>query len=132
MKTDKITELSVNKSKKRKKEVIDSINRMTKRGDKINFYSVMKETKASKSYLYNNKEIRELIEEYRGTNVKPRSVKGNKVIIEAQQKKIKESEKAIEKLEDDNADSYKQKYEKLLQENRALKQQLRNSTYTYS
>ena len=132
MKTDKITELSVSKSKKRKKEVIDSINRMAKRGDKINFYSVMKETKASKSYLYNNKEIRELIEEYRGTNVKPRSVKGNKVIIEAQQKKIKELEKAIEKLEANNADSYKQKYEKLLQENRALKQQLRNSTYTYS
>lgn len=132
MKTDKIVELSTKKAELRKKEVIDSINKMIKHGDKVTFYSVMKETKASKSYLYGNDEIRSLIELGRKQAVKPRSVKGNKVIIEAQQQRIKELEARVKELESENSESLKIKCDKLQKENQELKLQLKNSTYSYN
>ena len=103
---------------------------MIKHGDKVTFYSVMKETKASKSYLFGNNEIRSLIEIGRNKAVKPRSVKGNKVIIEAQQQRIKELETLVKKLESENSESLMIKCEKLQKENQEPKLQLKNSTYS--
>lgn len=131
MKTDRIVELATEKSRKRHREVINTINKMIKRGDKISFYSVVKETGASKSYLYTNVELRSLIELARNQAVKPRSVKGNKVIIEAQQRKIEELTARIKELEDNYGEGLMSKYEKVLQENKRLKLQLKNSTYSY-
>ena len=131
MKTDKIVELATEKSRKRHREVINTINKMIKRGDKVSFYSVVKETGASKSYLYTNVELRSLIELARNQAVKPRSVKGNKVIIEAQQRKIEELTARIKELEDNYGEGLMSKYEKVLQENKRLKLQLKNSTYSY-
>lgn len=104
---------------------------MIKRGDKVSFYSVVKETGASKSYLYTNVELRSLIELARNQAVRPRSVKGNKVIIEAQQRKIEELTARIKELEDNYGEGLMSKYEKVLQENKRLKLQLKNSTYSY-
>lgn len=131
MKTDKIVELATEKSRKRHREVINTINKMIKRGDKVSFYSVVKETGASKSYLYTNVELRSLIELARNQAVRPRSVKGNKVIIEAQQRKIEELTARIKELEDNYGEGLMSKYEKVLQENKRLKLQLKNSTYSY-
>lgn len=131
MKTDRIVELATEKSRKRHREVINTINKMIKRGDKVSFYSVVKETGASKSYLYTNVELRSLIELARNQAVKPRSVKGNKVIIEAQQRKIEELTARIKELEDNYGEGLMSKYEKVLQENKRLKLQLKNSTYSY-
>ena len=131
MKTDRIVELATEKSRKRHREVINTINKMIKRGDKVSFYSVVKETGASKSYLYTNVELRSLIELARNQAVRPRSVKGNKVIIEAQQRKIEELTARIKELEDNYGEELMSKYEKVLQENKRLKLQLKNSTYSY-
>ena len=131
MKTDRIVELATEKSRKRHREVISTINKMIKRGDKVSFYSVVKETGASKSYLYTNVELRSLIELARNQAVRLRSVKGNKVIIEAQQRKIEELTARIKELEDNYGEELMSKYEKVLQENKRLKLQLKNSTYSY-
>lgn len=131
MKTDKIVELAAEKSKKRHREVINTINKMIKHGDKVSFYSVVKETGASKSYLYTNDEIRSLIELARNQAVKPRSIKGNKVIIDAQKRKIEELTARIKELEDNYGEGLMSKYEKILEENKKLKHQIKNSTYSF-
>lgn len=130
-KTEKIVELSVNKSAKRKREVMTAINNMKRRGDNITFYSVMKLTGASKSYLYGNIEIRALIEKERNEVPKPRNNQSNKVIISAQLKKIEELTSMIRKLEAENNDSYKAKYESVKAENIELKKQIRAATYNF-
>lgn len=127
--TSKIIELAKNKSEQTKNKVIEVINEMLVNGEKITFYSVYKRAGVSKSYVYKNEEVRLVIETYRKSSVKKKQ--GNEakdVIIEAQKKKIKELERKIKELK--KSETYKEKYERLLIENKELKKQLENA-YTY-
>lgn len=130
-KTAKIKELAKEKSKQRKAEVIKVIKSMIKKGESVSFYSVNKKSGAAKSYLYNNEEIYNLILEARGKEVeKKKTAKSKDSIINMLNLKIKKLESEIKLLQDENSDSYKLKYEKILEENSKLKEQLKNS-YNY-
>ncbi|MBI6001203.1 DUF6262 family protein [Clostridium perfringens] len=130
-KTTKIRELAKEKSEKRKAEVIKIIKLMIKNGESVSFYSVNKKSGASKSYLYNNEEIYNLIKEARGKEVeKKKTTESKDSIINMLNLKIKKLESEIKSLKEENSDSYKLKYEKVLEENFKLKEQLKNS-YNY-
>ena len=130
-KTTKIRELAKEKSEKRKAEVIKIIKLMIKNGESVSFYSVNKKSGASKSYLYNNEEIYNLIKEARGKEVeKKKTTESKDSIINMLNLKIKKLESEIKSLKEGNSESYKLKYEKVLEENSKLKEQLKNS-YNY-
>ena len=127
--TSKIVTLAKEKSEEKKQKVIDTINKMLENDEKISFYSVYQKAGVSKSFVYNNEEIREVIEHHRKNPTKKTQSKDAKdVIIESQKRKIKELEKEIKALQKD--ESWKEKYEKLLEENKKLKQQL-ETAYKY-
>lgn len=112
---------SQEKARKREETVLNAINLMHETGEKITFYSVAKKTKASKSYLYNNPKIACLIKEYRN-QVQETSENDY-------QKQIAYFKSIIESLENENMNlrdnmNYKDKYFRLLAENKALKEQL--------
>lgn len=127
--TNKIVSLAKDKSEQKQKEVIKAINEMIKNEDKITFYSVYQKAGVSKSFVYNNKEIRNLIETHRKTTIKmSQSQDAKDVIIESQNRKIKELEKEILSLIKD--ETWKDKHDKLLAENKQLKLQLEKA-YKY-
>ena len=108
------------------------INRMKSEGKKITFYSVTKETGASKSYLYTNQEIYDTIVQARdGQKPKePRSSQSKDAIIKMQKAKIAELERQISKFETENGETFKAKYKRVLAENEELKRQLQ-AAYNY-
>lgn len=121
--------LAKEKSEEKKQKVIDTINKMIENEEKITFYSVYQKAGVSKSFVYNNEEIRDVIEHHRKNPTKKVQSKDAKdVIIESQKRKIKELEKEVKALQKD--ESWKEKYEKLLKENKELKQQL-ETAYKY-
>lgn len=125
-KTDKIIEIAKKKSEETENKVVKVIKEMVKNEEKINFYSVYQKAGVSKSFVYNNPTIRELIEKYRSNPIKNKQTQDTKdVIIETQRKRIKELEKQLK-----NSVDYKTKYEKLLKENKELKKQL-ETAYDY-
>ena len=127
--TNKIVTLAKEKSDEKKQKVIDTINKMIESGEKITFYSVYQKAGVSKSFVYNNKVIREVIEQHRKNPTKRSQSKDAKdVIIESQKRRIKELEKEINVLEKD--EMWKEKYEKLNEENKQLKTQLEKA-YKY-
>lgn len=127
--TEKIVALAKEKTEVKKKKVLDTINEMVNNGEQITFYSVYQKAGVSKSFVYGNKEIRNVIEFYRENPIKmARSKDAKDVIIDAQKKKIKELEKKIKEFEKE--ESWKQKYEKLYEENKELKRQLEKA-YKY-
>ncbi len=128
-KTSGIREHAKKKSENRQAEVLATIQKMKKNGDKISFYSVAKMTGASKNYLYHNEAIANEIKECRDNPVAPRTQSSDKAIITSQKLEIKKLKARIAELEKANSESYKEKYEKLLVENKDLKKQLA-SAYT--
>lgn len=127
--TDKIIAMAKTKTEETKNKVIDTINKMLEDGEKITFYSVYKNSGVSKSFVYNNDEIRMIVETYRQSPVKRNRTKESKdVIIETQKKKILELEKQLKEFQ--KTETYKEKYERLLVENEELKKQLK-SAYEY-
>lgn len=126
-KTEKIKELAKKKSSDRQEEVLKAIRKMQKDGQKVTYYGVAKATGASKSYLYNNAVISEAIRNARDENPEPRSEKSKQSIISAQRMQIKRLQKQIDEMKAANGETYKEKYEKLLQENADLKKQLENA-----
>ena len=128
--TEKIVQIAKLKTEYTKKRVISIIEEMLKNSEKITFYSVCSKALVSKSFVYNNKEIRILIEKYRGKHVKPvQTVSAKDVIIELLKSQIHDLEKKIhdlsKKLDMIKKDElWKEKYEKLLEENKELKKQL--------
>lgn len=131
-KTDRIVEMAHKKATDRQKEVMDAVKRMQKEGKKITFYSVMKETGASKSYLYTNKAIYDIIVEARDGQAPktPRAAQSKDAIIKMQKSKIMELERKISSLQSENDESYKAKYQRVAAENQELKEQLRVA-YSY-
>lgn len=131
-KTEKIVDLAKQKAETRQKEILKEIDRMQKAGEKVTFYSVMKKTGAAKSYLYNNEAIRVKITQVREDQrvLSPRTEQSKDTVIKLQKAKITELEKEIRTLKGENTDSFKAKYERLLEENRSLKEQLKTA-YEY-
>lgn len=97
-KTEKIVEMSHKKAIDRQNEVVDAVRRMQKEGRNITFYGVMKETGASKSYLYTNKVIHDLIAEARETNT-PRTARSKDAIIKMQRSRIADLESKLTALQ---------------------------------
>ena len=117
------------KTEEKKQKVIDTINQMIENEEKITFYRVYQKAGVSKSFVYNNDEIREIIEQHRKSPIKKTQTKDAKdVIIESQKWKIKELEKDIKIYQKDEL--WKEKFEKLYEENRQLKIQLQKA-YKY-
>ena len=127
--TSKIVSMAKEKTEEKKQKVINTINQMIANEEKITFYSVYQKAGVSKSFVYNNKEIREVIEQHRKLPIKKAQTKDAKdVIIESQKRKIKELEKEIKLLQKDEL--WKEKYKKLYEENKDLEKQLEKS-YKY-
>lgn len=127
--TNKIVSLAKDKSEQKQQEVINTINEMIKSEDKITFYSVYQKAGVSKSFVYNNEQIRGLIESHRKTTIKMRQSQDAKdVIIESLKRKIKDLENENNGLKKD--ESWKDKHDKLSVENKQLKLQLEKA-YKY-
>lgn len=124
--TDVIIAKAHNKSAKREKEVLDEIAKMKRKGEKITFYGVQKRTGAAKSFLYRNKAIRDAIEASRASPTS-RSPSSKDVLIKCQQSRITDLEKENKRLKAETSVSYKTKYDALLEENEALRKQLRTA-----
>lgn len=92
-------------------------------------YKLLPKAGVSKSFVYNNEEIRHLIELHRKSTIKKsQSQDAKDVIIESQKRKIKELEKEILSLKKD--ETWKSKHDKLIAENKELKLQLEKA-YKY-
>lgn len=122
-KTKKIVELTKKKSDEKKEYVLEVINSMIRNEEKITFYSVYKKAGVSKSFVYNNEEIRNRIEFCRSGALDIGEVKDNKDIL------IDELSKEIEflrdKLKEYNKDElWKVKYENKKKEADMLKERL--------
>lgn len=122
-KTKKIVELTKKKSEEKKEYVLEVINSMIRNGEKITFYSVYNKAGVSKSFVYNNDEIRNRIELCRSGALDIGEVKDNKDIL------IDELNKEVEilraKLKEYNKDElWKVKYENKKKEADMLKERL--------
>lgn len=131
--TDKIVSMKKEEAAKKEKFVLDTINRMMLEHKKITFTTVYKEAGVSKPYVYKNDIIRNTIAHYMDNPVHLVKTQDSKdVIIYMQKEKIKELEYQINILKKEfDADlKYKQKYEKVFEENKELKKQLKRA-YQY-
>lgn len=127
--TKEIMKLAKLKSESTKNKVLEVLDDMVKNNENITFYSVYNKAEVSKSFVYNNEEVREAIEHYRTNKVKKAQSKDAKdVIIDSQKLQIKELEKRIKELEKDQ--TWQEKYEELKNENILLNKQLEKS-YDY-
>ncbi len=122
-KIDACVKINKDKAIERQNEILAIIEAMEKEGQKISFYSVQKESAASRSYLYNNPMIAERIRSARETQSK-RNEKSKDTIIRSLQLQNKKLQSRIKELERSNSESYKQQCERLSQENQELKKQL--------
>lgn len=112
-------------------ETCNAIKKMAKAGKKISFYSVMKETKKSKAYLYRNKKIRLLIDSYRKPVMESATADTEKTLVTITKLECARLKRQIQKQKEENSETWKQKYlrehEKylaVLEENKELRKQL--------
>ncbi|AYD39585.1 hypothetical protein D4Z93_03120 [Clostridium fermenticellae] len=126
--TKAIISLAKNKTKEKEDIVLNEIKKMERNKEKISIYSVAKRTGVSRSFLYNNKKLFCQIDKYRNAKDKNnRNERSSQVIIKALQMKVKQLERQNNNLMNSN---YKNKYFKLLDENKELKKQLQKA-YKY-
>lgn len=127
MNCDKMIETNKQRTQDTHDKVLKTLNEMLKNNENITYYSVAKKTGVSRSFLYKDEEIKTFIDKYKTSKStkKIQSQDAKDVIINAQKQKIKE----LEKYQKEN-ENYKEKYDQLLKENKALKEQLKNS-YDY-
>lgn len=122
-KTDKIVKLTKKKSEEKRDYVLEVINSMIRNEEKITFYSVYKKAGVSKSFVYNNEEIRRRIEACRSGDITKDEVKDNKDILIDQLSN--ENEILRKKLKEYNKDElWKVKYENKKREAEMLKERL--------
>lgn len=112
------------KAKEREQYVLTTISAMMKAGEKVSFYSVQKKTGCSKSYLHNNERIAGTIRTAAGEISKEPDDVSAAVLLKAAHEKIRALEKELDRYRAEDSETYKKKYEKLLEENRELKKQL--------
>lgn len=127
--TSMIVLMAKEKTEERKQKVIETVNKMIENKEKITFYSVYQKAGVSKSFIYKNEDLRKLIESYRQSPIKRVQSKDAKdIIIDSQKSKINELEKLIKVHQKDEL--WKEKFEKLNEENKQLKLQLEKA-YKY-
>ena len=110
-KSNKIVELTKKKSKEKKEYVLEVIDAMLRNGEKVTFYSVYKKAGVSKSFVYNNEEIRTKIELCRSGELKVEDVKDSKDLL------IDELNKEVQKLREKLAEYKKDELWKYKYEN---------------
>jgi hypothetical protein len=65
LKTERIIQLAKEKTAEKEKFALEAIDELKQSGEKITFYSVAKQTGLSKTFLYNNESVRQVIEDAR-------------------------------------------------------------------
>ncbi|MFL0197379.1 DUF6262 family protein [Clostridium sp. WILCCON 0269] len=107
--TKGLKEYAKQKSKITLEKVDKAIRELSLNGQKVNFNSVMTTSGVSKTFLYNNKEIKERIEDLRKEQVSremnqrikyDKTDKSKDIIIMAKDKKIKELQEENKKLKE--------------------------------
>lgn len=111
------------------RHVLSIIEEMRENGEEITFYGVSKRSGSSRSYLHNNEKICSAIKG-KHKDALPRSKESNAALLKAAMIKIKALETENASLKRKNDNTYKEKYEKLLEENRKLQEQLKTA-YKY-
>lgn len=106
------------------------IEEMRNNGEDVTFYGVAKRSGSSRSFLHNNEKICSAIKGTKEEKAPPRSKESNAALLKAAMMKIKALEAENAALKKKNEDTYKAKYEKLLEENRRLREQLQTA-YKY-
>ena len=121
----KIIELSKIKTLNKQKRAFEVINELRDITHPINFSIIARKAGVSKSFLYKNEKIHDIIINLRmNQDVKKNENKPEEVIIQLR-RKIKELEKEIEKRNKD--EGWKERCSTLLEENRKLKKQLESA-----
>lgn len=104
--------------------VLNEIEKMYKKGEKMSIYAVQKKLGVSRSFLYNNQEIFNLISKYR--EEKNNSIKTKETIkLKYLKNRIIELENIIKEQKNSLNDSEREKLNKLRKENDELKEQLK-------
>lgn len=107
--TKGLKEFAKQKTQLTLEKVDKAIRELSLKGEKINFNSVSNLSGVSKTFLYNNKEVKERIEELREKQVDlemnkrikyDKTAKSKDIIIMAKDKKIKELELENKKLKE--------------------------------
>ena len=117
-KSNKIVELTKKKSQEKKEYVLEVIDAMLRNGEKVTFYSVYNKSGVSKSFVYNNEEIRTKIELCRSGDLKAEDVKDSKDLL------IDELNKEIQKLREKLAEYKKDELWKYKYENKKIEAEM--------
>lgn len=122
-KTQKIVEITKKKSEEKKEYVLEVINAMLRNDEKITFYSVYKKAGVSKSFVYNNEEIRNRIELCRNGELSKDEVKDNKdLLIDELTREVDILKTKLKEYKKDEL--WKVKYENKKKEAELLKERL--------
>ena len=104
--------------------VFHVIQEMIKLEEEITFYSVHRKAGVSKSFVYNNAEIRALIERSRQSPIRKtvQNMDTKDVMIQVLKKELQQMKTDISRCDKD--ETWREKYNKVLRENAELKKQL--------
>ena len=110
MKQDNMINYQKNRKSVMEAETLALIRRMVSKGKPVNFSSVSKASGHTAKYLYDNEKIRTEIMTHRKPPVpkSEESAKSETTIIKMGYKKLQEK---LRKIEQENSDTWKQKYE---------------------
>ena len=61
-KTEKIVKLAKEKTQEKERLALQAVEELVNEGQKVSFYSIAKQTGLSKTFLYNNDSVRQVIE----------------------------------------------------------------------
>ena len=122
-KTKRVIELAQKKSKETKEMVLHALDEMKKKGLTINYNSVHKYTGVSKTTLYKNQELRDIIESLRINLTDSQLKQRNAISICKTRIKMLEEENFLlkEKCKENNIDKIMKENESLKKENEELK-----------
>jgi len=116
-KYDKIVSMNIEKKLKRIKCVENTIERMARNNKKISVYSVAKEAKCSRSFIYNNQQLISLINQYRE---KLSNKMNNPSLINIYKNQIKNQENQLKNLNKKMESDYQKEIDSLKLKNQKL------------
>ena len=124
-KTDAVVKLAHKRTADKVKHVKSVIQTLQEQGEKITFYSVQKAAGVSKSFIYNNADLRELITGIRDKQEQHAlNEESAGTIIQALKAENKRLQDKLHALQLDGL--YKEKYQDMVKENAILKQRVDN------
>lgn len=127
-KTVGIRKYAKQRQEEARNRALRSIRNMVRKGIKITIYGVHKESGCSRSFLTSDPAIKEKINQYREQTPK-KTEESKAVTTTALYMEIAKLKRIIQHMEEENSNTWKEKYRKLQAENEELKLQLR-SIYT--